>query len=322
MTNLVVGHDLHPRTRNLEFVDKKYTGPLVESNGARTGSARLPAAHGSPGLRPFCVRSLGGRIARGAGMANRKADIAPEWRGLNKVLSNLPPDMLQVPIGSWSLSIVIDVGSDSPFAVGTAFPISDGVLVTAKHILKEFQDATEPVNIDRTVTALQVLPGRRFVVWRTTRAIVHKTADLAVLFASSKEEDAKFWIPSWTISHVAPCRDEWIGAFGHVDGHCEIVSRNPKGGGHIEVGGEGHAQFGVVKKIYDDYRDKVMLPCPCFEVSAKFSPGMSGGPVFNEQSELCGIVSTGFEGEASSFVVTLWPSLSEIYSGPIGANSG
>ena len=93
---------------------------------------------------------------------------------------------MNVPIAAWTLPIVVDVGTDNPFVVGTAFPISNGVLVTAKHILREFQEATEPVNIDRTVTALQILPGNRFVTWRTTRTIVHKTADLAISLCSSQ----------------------------------------------------------------------------------------------------------------------------------------
>ena len=39
----------------------------------------------------------------------------------------------------------------------------------------------------------------------------------------------------------------------------------------------------------------------------------SGGPVFDKNGSLCGIVSSGFEGAASSHVVTLGPSLAEIY---------
>ena len=56
-----------------------------------------------------------------------------------------------------------------------------------------------------------------------------------------------------------------------------------------------------------------MLPCPCFEVSADLGAGMSGGPVFDKNGSLCGIVSSGFEGAASSHVVTVGSSLAEIY---------
>ena len=82
----------------------------------------------------------------------------------------------------------------------------------------------------------------------------------------------------------------------------------------IELRSDGQANFGPVECVFDFFRDKVMLPCPCFEISATFGPGMSGGPVFNEQGEICGIVSSGIAGTSSSYATTLWPSLSEIYN--------
>lgn len=242
----------------------------------------------------------------------RRTGIPQEW-GVHNIISNFPSGMKNFPIGAWALPIVVDVGTDDPFIVGTAFPIDNGVLVTAKHILREFQTATEPVNIGRTLTALQTLPGKKYVAWRSTKSIVHNEADLAVLFCPSNEDGPDYWVPPWTISDCAPRKDEWVGAFGHVAGYCSIVARNPEGGGTIELDGGGQANFGVVKNVYDEYRDRVMLPCPCFEVGAEFSPGMSGGPVFNERSEICGVVSSGIKGENSSHAVTLFPSLSQIY---------
>lgn len=77
------------------------------------------------------------------------------------------------------------------------------------------------------------------------------------------------------------------------------MSRNLNGGGIIEIINEGQANFGVVNNVYNGYRDRVMLPCPCFEVGVNFGSRMSGGPVFDEQGKICGIVSSSIEGGLS-----------------------
>ena len=69
----------------------------------------------------------------------------------------------------------------------------------------------------------------------------------------------------------------------------------------------------MVRRVHNKGRDRVMLPCPCFEIGARFRPGMSGGLVFDKNGRICGIVSTGFEGAVSSYAVTLGPSLSELF---------
>lgn len=240
--------------------------------------------------------------------------VSPKQKA-RKILSNFPPEIVNVPISAWTLSMVVDMGTDNPAVVGTAFPISDGVLVTAKHILEELHNATKPGHMNRTLSALQILPGKRFVTWRITGTIVHKNADLAVLFAAPDKDGAEFWIPAWRISQVAPQKGEWVGAFGNVRSRCHIVSRNTDGGGIIEVANEGQANFGMVNNVYKNYRDTVMLRCPCFEVGVNFESGMSGGPVFDERSKICGIVSSSIRGASSSHAVTLWPSLTEIYDG-------
>ncbi len=239
--------------------------------------------------------------------------------GLRKVISNLPPMMMEVPISAWTLSMIVDVGTNNPYIVGTAFPIGNGVLLTAKHILNEYWNATESFHMDRTLSAFQILPGNRFITWRITGTIVHKTADLAVLFAAPNVDGEEFWFPSWKICKNEPRKDEWAGAFGNVKGTCQIVSRNADGGGIIEVRNKGQGNFGVINNVYNEYRDRIMLPCPCFEIGVSFGPGMSGGPVFNEQGEICGIVSSSIEGSSSSHAVTLWPSLSQIYQGAVEA---
>ena len=239
-------------------------------------------------------------------------------RAASKLLTNLPSDLMNISTSSWHFRLVVDVGTDDPLIVGTAFPVDPNTLVTAKHVITEVHNATEHMHLDRTLVAVQVLPGNRFISWQITEIRAHETADLMLLCVDPKanRHNPPLWVPPWRIRRTAPRRGEWAMAIGYVEGTLRISSRNPNGGGVIEISDKGQMNFGIVKTVYKEKRDSVMLPCPCFEVGANFGAGMSGGPVFDKRGRLCGIVASGvdsIEELASSFAVTLWPSLSYLY---------
>ena len=57
-----------------------------------------------------------------------------------------------------------------------------------------------------------------------------------------------------------------------------------------------------------------MIPFPVFRTNARFDPGMSGGPVFNEYGKLCGLICSNMppdnpEIDHISYVTLLWPSM-------------
>jgi hypothetical protein len=70
---------------------------------------------------------------------------------------------------------------------------------------------------------------------------------------------------------------------------------------------------GVVTARYERSRDRIMLPSPCFEVSCSALGGMSGGPAFDENGFLVGLVTSSIEGEANgpTFLSLPWPALAE-----------
>jgi hypothetical protein len=71
---------------------------------------------------------------------------------------------------------------------------------------------------------------------------------------------------------------------------------------------------GTVTNVFFPHRDRGFLPFPCFEVSCDFLPGMSGGPIFNDRDQVCGIVSSrGIPG--ISYGSILWPILGVQISG-------
>jgi hypothetical protein len=71
---------------------------------------------------------------------------------------------------------------------------------------------------------------------------------------------------------------------------------------------------GKVIELFLDGRDSGMLKFPCFRTDARFDPGMSGGPVFNEAGFVCGVIcssTTQVEDDPSyiSYVSSIWPSM-------------
>ena len=70
---------------------------------------------------------------------------------------------------------------------------------------------------------------------------------------------------------------------------------------------------GRVVAIHHAGRDRGFCSFPCFEMSARTEPGMSGGPLFDEDGRLCGLVFGGGlsrqDGTAIRYGTLLWPLL-------------
>ena len=78
-------------------------------------------------------------------------------------------------------------------------------------------------------------------------------------------------------------------------------------GQQVEFGLNPTTSPGVVTEVYPESRDSALLSFPCFEIEALFIGGMSGGPIFNEAGELCGLICAGFDHAPVAYGVVLWP---------------
>jgi hypothetical protein len=108
---------------------------------------------------------------------------------------------------------------------------------------------------------------------------------------------------------IPPRPGEDITAYGYPNATWKPVSV-----GTFKVTVDPRLAAGIVKDVHLQYRDRSFLPFPCFHTNARFDPGMSGGPVFNTDGQVCGVICCNLppaaEGEDhASYVSLIWPAL-------------
>jgi Trypsin-like peptidase domain len=71
---------------------------------------------------------------------------------------------------------------------------------------------------------------------------------------------------------------------------------------------------GIVTQQFPNGRGG-LLPGPCIEIDCPALGGMSGGPVFDADGLLVGILSTSYEGDGPSYATLIWPCLPTKFKG-------
>jgi hypothetical protein len=160
-----------------------------------------------------------------------------------------------------------------------------------------------------------VVPGPNYVVWDIVEGIAHPTSDIFLLrldpIPHQSDHENLYRLKQPPVNPFPPNIGEPITGFGYRKGVAQS-SKNSDGGDHVELNSELMSSVGIVREVHILKRDSAVLPFPCYQVSARFDSGMSGGPIFDETGCLCGIICANFEGSQSdgepiSYVTTLWP---------------
>jgi trypsin-like peptidase len=246
---------------------------------------------------------------------------------------NLPPTpaFRDSPATDAAQEIALRVIAEFPgwqfYQLGTAVLIGGHLAITAKHVLEDpirrfgcTQTAKGLEVTGYSIRLLQVLPGPIYRMWNVSRAWITPT-DIAVLHIgldrTSEDKPDVAW-RSPVLRLMPPPTGEKVLAFGYRESKIE-VSEKPDGGHHIELNDKPTTSIGEVGQIFPERRDSSMLTFPCFEVCARFAPGMSGGMVIDENGALCGLVCAGCnfadpDALPLSYVATLWPMLTTVIS--------
>ena len=235
------------------------------------------------------------------------------------------------PVAQIALRVLVEFEGGDTHVVGTATLIAGHLAITAKHVIddviRRFGARQKGANFaevrDYAIRIYQVLSGPVYRVWNVYSAWYCET-DIAILhlglFKSSDPQGTIEWnVPRFR--SMPPPIGQKVIAFGYRES-VPSVTPLPDGGYHLELQDKPTTSFGEVKRIYPERRDTVMLSFPCYEINARFDPGMSGGPVVDELGSVCGLVCSTLpaseDHEAVSHVTTLWPMLRTFISADRG----
>jgi Trypsin-like peptidase domain len=216
--------------------------------------------------------------------------------------------------------------------VGTATLIAGHLAITANHVLEHVirkygakRKNDTHAEIDAFELKLwQVVPGPAYRVWKVFAAWPCGT-DIAILHLGLDRTSLPDEKIEWKQPHLRalpPPTGQHVVAFGYRESRID-VTEGTDGQHHIVLNDRPTTSIGTIRQIYPSGRDSVMLPFPCFEIEARFDPGMSGGLVIDEAGAVCGLICASLQhGDVNappiSYVASLWPMLRTV----ISANRG
>ncbi len=195
---------------------------------------------------------------------------------------------------------------DQLVTMGSGVMIGPGLMLTATHVLDEFpRDGSGPI-------FLTFLPGSSARAWlpndvavasgpsefRTAGKDRRKVSDIA-LISCALHSDAHLGheLSLVPIEVCLPLPAERLWAVGFKHGTVEEDTQ-----GLIPM-----VTSGLVTECFVKGRGERMAST-CIEVSMETVGGLSGGPVFNKDGQVVGIVSSSFEG-GPTYVTLVWDAL-------------
>ena len=220
-------------------------------------------------------------------------------------------------ITEWAVPLASQRG-DHWWASGTAVMVAPYLAITAKHVIEDHWNRQQgPIDHSRgshgdfSILAFQVPESGRPCLWAVRKIWPSAHTDIAFLKLEPWNEGATGHVWRWvTIDVLPPAVGSLISAFGY---HASTIAN----GDPVQWRHHASNSFGRVEEVFAERRDVSRLDFPCFSVDAQFDGGMSGGPVFNQSGELCGLICSSLpavppDTRHTSYVTTLWPALGAV----------
>jgi hypothetical protein len=223
---------------------------------------------------------------------------------------------------------IFTVAKGEIIPLGTGFLINnDGLMMTAKHVLEEVVTG----RIRKRGTSDWMNIEGVFAMFITDRVLDEDDmrnigGPMAIIkcWFSSELDIAYCFLQTFSINEIpfkfqhvlrlsprVPSAGEQILGFGyHSSIGSEVIKNNDKSS--AEYKHKTAFASGQIVSVYIERRDSSMLNFPCFQTTARFEPGMSGGPVFSEKGGVCGVIVSSFSDDQVdyvSFASLIWPAL-------------
>ncbi len=226
---------------------------------------------------------------------------------------------LEQPISQFASPLISHQGSNW-VVFGTCIIISPGFAITAKHVVEALISTFENIKMDHppgrdheymgshNSYVFQIVEGKTGYRWDVRQYFLSTSTDICYLRMNPMFDLDELPVPQKIgVTLYPPEIGERISGFGYpksnigVDGNTIMTEVKPM------------TTVGEVIEVHQLGRDQ-RLPFPVFRTNARFDPGMSGGPVFNDSGKLCGIICSNLppleaDEEHISYVALIWPSM-------------
>lgn len=201
---------------------------------------------------------------------------------------------------------IAELRDDFTFNIGSGVTIGPGLMLTATHVLDEFRESSAgpvmmtflPDGAARAwlpVYSVASSSKSRFAMISDDRTVVSDLSLLICNLHSESHPSQQLCMMPMEIALPVPGTRLWAIGFRQGDT------------GESDSAAIPLVTSGIVTDAFPQGRGERLLS-PCVEVAMETLGGMSGGPVFNEEGFLVGIVSSSFD-NGPTYVTLVWDSL-------------